>query len=94
MKRIICSVTIALVLMLSVSFCAAGATTDEYVSEQLEAVGADELFSSLSQETRELFEQLGIEGVDYEQIINVSPSTLTLNSLPSGSTNFTGLFAQ
>ena len=82
MKRIACAIALSVVLMLGISLCAAGATTDDFVSEQLEAVGADELFSSLSQETRELFESIGIDGVDYEQIINVSPSTL-LNMLVS-----------
>lgn len=67
---------LSVVLMLVLPMCAVGASTDEYVSEQIEASGADELFSSLSQETKELFEKIGIDGVDYEQIINVSPSTL------------------
>jgi len=76
MKRIICAITLSLVMLFVFSLCAAGASTDEYISEQIEAAGADELFSSLSQETKELFEKIGIDSVDYEQIINISPSTL------------------
>lgn len=76
MKRIACSIIISLVFILILPASAVGAATDDYVSEQLDAVGADELFDSLSQETKELFEQLGIDGVNYEQILDVSPSTL------------------
>ncbi|MBR5273155.1 MAG: hypothetical protein IKU25_07175 [Clostridia bacterium] len=71
-----------MIFLLAFPVCAYGIESDDYVSEQIEAVGADELFSSLSQETKELFEQIGIDGVNYEQIINVSPSTL-LNLLVS-----------
>lgn len=76
MKRIACVIIISAVFILIFSANAVGASTDEYVSEQLDAVGADELFDSLSQETKELFGQLGIDSVSYEQIIDVSPSTL------------------
>ncbi|MBR5773279.1 MAG: hypothetical protein IKY44_00370 [Clostridia bacterium] len=76
MKRIVAAIVISLVMMLALPLCAFGEVTDSYVSEQLEAVGADELFDSLSQETQELFESIGIDSIDYEQIINVSPSTL------------------
>lgn len=76
MKRIACAITLSVVLMLGFSLCAVGASTDDYISEQIEAAGAEELFSSLSQETKELFEKIGIDSIDYEQIINVSPSTL------------------
>ena len=76
MKMTVCAVVISVVFILILPINAVGASTDEYVSQQLDAVGADELFDSLSEETRELFEQLGIDGVSYEQIIDVSPSTL------------------
>lgn len=76
MKRIACAIVLSAVLLISFSLTALAASTDDFVSEQLDAVGADELFSSLSQETKELFESIGIDGIDYEQIINVSPSTL------------------
>lgn len=76
MKRIICAVVAAVVFILFSPMCAFGATMDEYVDEQMNAIGADELFSSLSQETKELFERIGIDDMNYEQIIDVSPSTL------------------
>ncbi len=76
MKRILLAVILSAVMLFTFSFCAFGAETDDYVSEQMESLGVDELFSSLSQETKELFERLGIDSVDYEKIVDVSPSTV------------------
>ena len=76
MKKVLCALVVSVIFILILPLCAVGASTDEYISEQIDAAGADELFSSLSQETKELFEKIGIDSVNYEQIINVSPSTL------------------
>ena len=47
--------------------------TDDYYGKQLEASGADELEESLPEETLELMEELGIEGIDFDEIFNATP---------------------
>ena len=76
MKRIFWIATLCAVLMTVLSLPAFSDTADEYISEQLEAAGADELYDSLSDETKELFERIGIDAINYEQIMNVSPETV------------------
>lgn len=48
----------------------------EYYQEQMDASGANELFGALDEETQELLRQLGVYGIDFDNILNVSPKSL------------------
>lgn len=48
----------------------------EYYQEQLNASGADQLMSALDEETINLLEQLGINGIDFDHLLNISPQSL------------------
>ncbi len=48
----------------------------EYYQEQLNASGADQLMSALDDETINLLEQLGINEIDFEHLLNISPQSL------------------
>ncbi len=59
---------------------------EEELEEQLEDSGAQELPNRLPQETQEEFEELGIDGIDLEQLADVSAGDVITNLLR----NFTG----
>lgn len=48
----------------------------EYYQEQLNASGADQLMSALDDETINLLEQLGINEIDFDHLLNISPQSL------------------
>lgn len=48
----------------------------EYYQEQVEASGADQLTSALDDQTIDLLEQLGINGMDFDNLLKVSPQSL------------------
>lgn len=50
--------------------------TDEYYKDGLEAIGAHDLAESLSDETKEYLEKIGIEETEYEKILDASPKAV------------------
>lgn len=52
------------------------AKQDDAARDQLDASGAAELFEDLPQETRALFEELGIAEIDFSSLFNTSPRAL------------------
>ncbi|MBQ8015059.1 MAG: hypothetical protein IJ264_02620 [Clostridia bacterium] len=63
-------------LFVSFSPRALAANVDEYYEEQLEASGAADLADYLSEETRGYLEKIGCENIEFEKILNVSPSAV------------------
>lgn len=49
---------------------------EEYYQGQLDSSGAKELISTLPDDTRELLEELGMEDLDYSEIVNFDPKRL------------------
>ena len=52
------------------------AMQEDSTQSQLEAYGTVELFDDLPQETRALFEELGIEEIDFNTLFQTSPRAL------------------
>ncbi len=55
---------------------ASASNIDEYYKDRLEASGAEELSDYLSDETRGYLAKLGCEEIEFEKILDVSPSAL------------------
>lgn len=66
-------ITAAAVLVFLLSFTACAAETGEYFDSQLEASGIGEIYSSMDSETQETLSQLGIDGVDFNSLFEISP---------------------
>lgn len=49
---------------------------NEYYREQMDASGANQLMSALDDQTTELLGQLGVDEVDLEHLLNISPQSL------------------
>ncbi len=74
-KRI--TVFLIVVLLLSaLSPRALAANIDEYYKDQLEASGAEDLSDYLSEETRGYLKKIGCDDIEFEKILNVSPSAV------------------
>lgn len=68
---------IAMVLLLLAVFTVpVSAVQEDFSHSQLEASGAAELFDDLPQETRALFEELGIGEIDFNTLFQTSPRAL------------------
>ncbi len=67
--------SVMLLLMLTMPLCASAVEQDggEYYGEQMDASGASELYESISDETRDLLDELGIESVNFSDLLNTSP---------------------
>lgn len=61
------------IFVLSLGCVCAYAEQDESLAA---ASGAQELFSQLPEQTKELFEALGVDDVDFDSIFNVTPSSV------------------
>ena len=73
---------IAMVLLLLAVFTVpVSAVQEDFSHSQLEASGAAELFDDLPQETRALFEELGIGEIDFNTLFQTSPRALVELSL-------------
>lgn len=70
MKRI---TEIVFVLLFTLPLFALSAEAENYADKLVEVSGGDELYSSLSDDARELFEEAGIDNVSFESIFSVSP---------------------
>ncbi len=68
---------IILVFMLcAVLSLLAFARDDNYIDDQLESSGAQELYDNLDDQTKSLFDELGINGADFSGIFNASPRSI------------------
>lgn len=68
---------LALVLFfLTLLILPVSAKQSDAARDQLDAAGAAELFEDLPQETRALFEELGIAEIDFSSLFNTSPRAL------------------
>lgn len=63
-------------LLLAVFTVPVSAVQEDFSHSQLEASGAAELFDDLPQETRALFEELGIGEIDFNTLFQTSPRAL------------------
>lgn len=68
-----CRVLLVTAVLFFLFSFASFAQTDEYYEAQIEKSGANELFDNLTDEQRKLLEKLGVESVDYESFLSVSP---------------------
>lgn len=75
MKRITTFLVFAM-LFFALSPRAVAANVDEYYKEQLEASGAADLADYLSYETQGYLKKIGCAEIDFEKIMDVSPSTV------------------
>ncbi len=72
----ITAILIFTALFFSFSPCVTAINVDEYYEEQLEASGAADLSDYLSEETRGYLKQIGCEDIEFEKMLNVSPSSV------------------
>ncbi|MEM1483830.1 hypothetical protein V6615_03005 [Oscillospiraceae bacterium PP1C4] len=71
MKRVFAVLAAVLMLFLiSVPVCA----EDYDYQAQLDAIGADELLDNLPDDAQQLMDRTGIHGIDYKQLLSLSPS--------------------
>lgn len=70
MKRIS---EIILVLLIVLPFATFSAGAKDSTDRLIEASGADNLYSSLSEDAQELFEEAGIDSVNFQSIFSVNP---------------------
>lgn len=57
-------------------FSAITVSAEDYADSLIEASGADELYSSLSEDTAELFRETGIDGLSFDSIFSVTPQKI------------------
>jgi len=73
MNKTIKYTAVVIVLFLMSMFLCGAAMPQEYYND-LEAIGADELETELSDETRGLMKRIGIDRIDAESVISLSPA--------------------
>lgn len=62
-----------LALLLAVLLAPAAYASDELYSRQSDASGISEIYEKLDEDTKQLLEQLGVSGADFEQLFSVTP---------------------
>ncbi len=73
MKRKKCLISIFIVVFLLLFPFNSFAFSEDYFDEQIETSGANKLLEELSDEQKSLLKTLGIECIDFESILSVSP---------------------
>ena len=77
MGRKICRIIlVTFLLFFSVTLFAGAETTEELFDQQLESSGADELWNKLPRETREFFENIGMNGLKFDSITGLKPNSV------------------
>lgn len=76
MKRIFYIITVLLLLIIPLSLNAFAAEDEEFIEQQYEDSGANELIRELPEETREMLESLGVEKIEFDKISDISFSRL------------------
>ncbi|MCQ2480049.1 MAG: stage III sporulation protein AE [Clostridia bacterium] len=66
-------ILVALVLISVCSFSAFAVEKGEYFDSQLKASGAEELYSTFDNETKDTLSALGIDGVEFDSLFDISP---------------------
>ncbi len=66
-------IAVSALFFVCLSFTACAVETGEYFDSQLEASGAQELYSDLDSETKDALAELGINGVDFSSLFDISP---------------------
>lgn len=92
MKQI-CAMLLALLIILGGSLSASADEADSLYQEQLEASGADTLFDSLPQQTRDLLSSLGITNLDVESYTALQPTRVMEALIQMFSQQMGGTFA-
>lgn len=72
MKKVLIIITAAAFAVI-LSFSACAVDKGEYFDSQLEASGAEELYSSMNDDTKSSLSELGINGVDFDSLFDISP---------------------
>lgn len=72
MKALLKAIAVVMIMLIS-AFNAYSIEESEYLKEQLEAAGAEELYSSINDESKGILASLGIENVDFSSLFDISP---------------------
>lgn len=72
MKKIINVVFLSIIMILTLSLTCFAVNDEEFIEEQYEASGANELIRELPKETREMLESLGVKKVEFDNINEIS----------------------
>ncbi|MCQ2470699.1 MAG: stage III sporulation protein AE [Clostridia bacterium] len=66
-------IVVALCLMFFCSFSAFAVEKGEYFDSQLEASGAEDIYTAFDNETKDTLSALGVDGVDFDSLFDISP---------------------
>lgn len=75
MKKL-AGITFVIIIFLFFNIKAYAVNTDEYVKDGLESSGAYELSEFLDDETLDYLEKLGLDEIEYEKLLSVSPQSV------------------
>lgn len=64
------------VVIILLSLLSIGATAGDTTEEIINSSGGEEIYSTLPSETKELLEEIGIDGIDFDSIFSVSPKSV------------------
>lgn len=78
MKTVIKAVTVT-ALMILLSFSSFAVDENEYLESQLQASGADELYSILNDESQDILSSLEVDSVDFDSLFNISPRKIFIS---------------
>ncbi len=75
MKKVITFACVCVLLCARLTITASAQTNDEWMEEQWEAVGMDDLYDTLPTHTKRLLETLGVEEMTLHSLAELSPQT-------------------